>query len=295
MATLTIFANFYINDEERFLRMKDSFLSFKDIEAEKWVINVRGKYKFDTLFFLHDNLGDKLIPYMLESEKGWFSDTRLMLGDINTDFVFFWIEDHLNLVDTKKYEEILKEMKDACSEYLCYSWWNSGKLIEPYSALQKREYKNISTFLLDKESLKETDIEKTYIISMAGIFLISLFNKIIKIGPPILRGYSKYCPFDFEKGGGDTSWLPIHYAIPKYELFASIDDGGEGYSLQSRGLYPKRALRPVAPLAEVPYLKFFFRTKIREYIPKFIYKKLIMIVIFYNKLSHHINLMLKGL
>ncbi|WP_157834490.1 hypothetical protein [Candidatus Ruthturnera calyptogenae] len=49
--TLTIFANFRINNEERYQRMKDSFESFKDIKAQKWVINVRGSYKLKTIFF----------------------------------------------------------------------------------------------------------------------------------------------------------------------------------------------------------------------------------------------------
>lgn len=295
MATLTIFANFYINDEERFLRMKDSFMSFKDIEAKKWVINVRGKYKFETLFFLHDNLGDKLIPHTLESEKGWFNDTRLMLDSIDTDFVFFWVEDHINLINIKKYEEILNEMKESNSEYLCYSWWFFGESIEPYKALEKKEYNNISTFLLDKEFMRKIEHQKVYIISMAGFFSTQLFKKIIANGPPLLRAYSKFCPFDFEKGGGDTEWLPIHYALPKYELFASIDDGGQGYSLQSRGLYPKRILRPEAPLVQIPRWKLVFRTKIKEYIPEIIYKKSIEVVIFYNKATRHTSLLIKGL
>ena len=41
--SLTVFSNFRINDEERLIRLKDSFYSFKDICAEKWVINIRGK------------------------------------------------------------------------------------------------------------------------------------------------------------------------------------------------------------------------------------------------------------
>ena len=46
--TLSVFSNFRINDEERFFRLKDSCLSFKDIDAVKWVINIRGKLKNET-------------------------------------------------------------------------------------------------------------------------------------------------------------------------------------------------------------------------------------------------------
>ena len=225
MVTFSVFANFYINDKERFLRFKDSFLSFKDIDATKWFINARGKYKFDVLFFLHGHLTDRLIPYTLESEEGWFYDSRKMMNDINTDYVFFWVEDHINLIDVDKYKEIISDMKESQSEYLCYSWWAFGKPKEIYKKVKKNNFRNIESFLLDKKThlMIEND-HSTYIISMQGVFSNQLFKKIIEKGAPFLRSYPRKTPFDFEKGGDDVSWLPIKVAIPKYELFAAIDD-----------------------------------------------------------------------
>jgi len=43
--TLAIFTNFFIDNEERLQRMKDSFYSFKDIKPKEWVINIRGAKK----------------------------------------------------------------------------------------------------------------------------------------------------------------------------------------------------------------------------------------------------------
>lgn len=295
MATLTIFANFCINDEERFLRMQDSFRSMKDINASKWVINVRGKFKFKTLFFLHEYLQERLVPYMLESEKGWFHDTKIMLPSINSDYVFFWVEDHINLVDVAKYQDILNEMKKSDSEYICYSWWFSGQPLEIYKEVKKIELKNIFTFTLDEKMNRS--IHKAYVISMVGIFSEMLFKKII-IKPPLLRWYPKQTPLDFEKGANGSDWLPIRYAIPKYELFACIDDGGDEYSLQGRGLYPKRETRPISKPIEVPDPKWriVFRTKIKKYIPAFIYEKLIRrTVVFLNRVKRHINLVRKGM
>ena len=87
--SLVVFANFRINNEERYLRLKDSFFSFKDISAKKWVINIRGSYKEQTKFFLQEHLQDKFYHHNIESKKGWFHDTRTMLKDIDSDFVFF--------------------------------------------------------------------------------------------------------------------------------------------------------------------------------------------------------------
>src|SRR3972149_2522522 len=251
MVTLTVFANFFINDEERFLRTKDSFLSFKDISAQKWVINVRGKYKLDVLFFLHDHLGEKLSAHVLESKKGWFHDSRSLIKEIDTDFVLFWIEDHLNMVDVKKYDEILDEMKQNKVDVLPYSWFSRRKLDIKYNGINSHIGKNIGFFLYDVtwHFIIEKNVEGgAYIIICVSIFSSSLFKKIINKNDPVFKRWSKKTPFDFEKGPKDTHWLPFVQGIPKYELFASIDDDvhaykNEGLSLQSRGLYPKRVVR----------------------------------------------------
>lgn len=249
--TLSIFANFFINDEERFLRLKDSFLSFKDISAQKWIINARGKYKLDVLFFLHDHLGEKLSAHVLESKKGWFHDSRILSKEIDTDFVLFWIEDHINMVDVKKYDEILDEMKQYKVDVLPYSWFSRRKLDTKYKGINNHIGKNIGFFLYDVHThfIIEKNIEGgSYIIGCTSIFSMSLFKKIINNNDPILKRWPKKTPFDFEKGPKDTHWLPFVQGIPKYELFASIDDDVhayeyEGLSLQTRGLYSKRVTR----------------------------------------------------
>ena len=56
MKNFTVFANFYIDTEERFLRLKDSFFSFDKANISEWVINTRGKYKEDVKNFLEKNV-----------------------------------------------------------------------------------------------------------------------------------------------------------------------------------------------------------------------------------------------
>ena len=110
--SLTIFSNFRINTEENFLRMKDSFNSFKNVKIDKWVINFRGSYKDKSIKFLSEELGDKLIKFELNSNKGWFHDTKKMLNNINTEFVFYWIEDHINISKIDYINRIISEMSE---------------------------------------------------------------------------------------------------------------------------------------------------------------------------------------
>ena len=90
-ATLTVFSNFFIDDQETLLRMQDSFISFKGINAEKWVINIRGKFKLDAYFFLRMHLKEKLEASVIESGKGWFYDSKNILYKVKTDYVFYWV------------------------------------------------------------------------------------------------------------------------------------------------------------------------------------------------------------
>ena len=95
MRLLSVFANFRIDSEERLLRMQDSFWSFYEEDIDQWVINIRGDYKKEAGDFLKENLGNELILFELESKMGWFNDSRKMLNAIDTDYVFFWIEDQM--------------------------------------------------------------------------------------------------------------------------------------------------------------------------------------------------------
>jgi hypothetical protein len=291
--SLVVFANFRINNEERYLRLKDSFFSFKDISAEKWVINIRGSYKEQTKFFLQEHLQDKFYHHDIESKKGWFHDTRTMLKDIDSDFVFFWIEDHINMVKVSKYDEILNEMKENHCDHLCYSWWHDAYK-KRFSFLKAKETSNLNIYQMNKENInimKKNFDQEFYIISAVSISSSRLFKKIILSNHPLLKRWSKKTPFDFEKKYTDISFLGFNAAVSKFELFAPIDDnhgGGPRYSLIGRDLYPNRMSR-----VEIMNLEFVIKknqfTLIKKFLPKSILKFLIIIFIFFRSIWYTIN------
>ena len=250
--SLTIFSNFRINTEENFLRMKESFNSFKNVKIDKWVINFRGSYKDKSIKFLSEELGDKLIKFELNSNKGWFHDTKKMLNNINTEFVFYWIEDHINISKIDYINRIISEMSEKKIDYLGYSWFGLGTFMSEFNGIRQNHshdlvclnYDNNANTLRQKNSLRLIGF-KSNIISLAGIYSIKMFIKIIKSKKPYLRRWPKQTPFDFEKKWCDTYILPVKMAIPKYEIFSNIDDDNliNGSSLISRRLYPKRVIR----------------------------------------------------
>ena len=244
MALLNIFANFFIDTNERYLRMMDSFHSFKDINAEKWIINARGKFAKDTMSFLRDQLGTQLTAHQRHSKEGWFHDTRQMLPDIDGDYIIFWLEDHINMANIDVLNEIVSEMKEKDLDYMFHSFWQKGRLRERYRGVQLTRGRHLDYFEhnVTNNPTIQSNLGGSYIISAASICKLSLFSKIVLSDDPIPRRWPIETPFDFEKAPNDTHWLPIKVALPRQEVFASIDcdHGCDGYSLQSRGLYPKR-------------------------------------------------------
>ncbi len=248
MERLFVFANFFIDNSERLQRMKDSYVSFKDIGASKWVINVRGRYRSEAMAFLKEQLGDKLIPFHLDSRDGWFHDTRQMLSAITGNYVLFWVEDHINLADTRLLDDLVAEMDEQCLDVMKYSWWCDGIRWQRYKDIELIHGRNLDFFEHNEDNNKLIQASpggQSYLISSVMIIRRELFFKIILADDPIPRRWPKELPFDFEKGPFDTHWLPLKVALPRQELFGSIDDdaGCPGYCLQSRGLYPVREKR----------------------------------------------------
>ena len=277
-ATLTVFTNFFIDDKETLLRMQDSFMSFKDINAVKWVVNIRGEFKLDAYYFLRTHIGEKLEATVIDSGKGWFHDSRSLLHKIKSDYVFYWVEDHINMVDVTLYSSILNEMKKNKCEHLLYSFYVDGNYHKHmFEGIEKYDCKHIKYADLTKKINYEHRLSHDYyIISLVGIYTCDLFSRLVS--KPDYRGAPIETPHDFEKDKNNKKWLPIRYAIPKFELFASIDDsrGVSRYSLQDRGLYPKRVVRN--ELYDMEYenlhkpseVNVFFRKKLPVVIVDFI-------------------------
>lgn len=248
MALLNVFANYFIDTNERYLRMQDSFNSFRDISADKWIINARGRYARDTMSFLRQNLGDRLIAHQRQSTEGWFHDTRQMLPDIDGDYVLFWLEDHINMSDTKILFSVVEEMRENQVDYMYYSFWWDGALRKRYKGISMNSGVNIDWFdhtVINNPIVQSNAKEGVFLIAACSIFKNELFRRIVLADDPVQRRWPKETPFDFEKRPTDVHWLPLRVALPRQELFAPIDDDHvhPGSCLISRNLYPCREQR----------------------------------------------------
>lgn len=265
---LSVFANFRIDSNERFNRLKDSFLSFKDCKIDNWVINIRGNFKNDVAIFLSENIisSDIHITYY-ESPSGWISDSYKLVESIKNDYVFLWIEDHILTKKPHVLDEIVLELRLKHIDHFHYSWFHFGKdlkifNIHPFFETQNLVYKklnfvnNLQWQLLTKHHFNIYN----YLVSCCSISSKDFFIKILECRTPLVNRWPKATPFDFEKRPFDFDILPATIAIPKKELFASIDDdhGETGYSLISRGKYIKREERSLTSPIKL-HKNIFFR------------------------------------
>jgi len=152
-----------------------------------------------------------------------------------------WIEDHICLAPDA-INQVVNEMQSCNADVLTYSFWQNGKFLQRYDAIEQKSEGNISWF--DHTLQNNDQVKKSYIISYASILKRELLIKIV-LDRGSERRWPKNTPFDFEKAPNDIRWLPIRRANPRFELFSPIDDdlGEPGTSLQSKGLYPKRIER----------------------------------------------------
>jgi hypothetical protein len=245
---ICIFANFFIDNDERFKRMQDSFASFKDLNPTEWRINVRGRFKQQTSYFLKSEINQRLKLSQLDSKKGWLYDSLQIMNGCDSNYILFWVEDHICLVEPETLHKVCQEMEHLGADQCLYSFLHKKhtEIFQVVSPVKSGSLIDIWTIdknfnLAVRQSLKRD----FYVTSAVTITKINTFLKILRSNRPIFRRWPIDLPFDFEKKYSDRVINNFRYAIPKLELFASIDDdhGAEGYCLISRGHYPNNISR----------------------------------------------------
>ena len=287
---LTIFANFFIDSEERFQRMKDSFYSFYSINPNQWVINVRGKYKYQVADFLKNEVNVNLEISFLDSFKGWMHDSRNISKKIISNYVFFWVEDNILVNEIDFFYNCVLEMQKFTVDVMLYTFFtkNTKKVREIAPVISNGNY--IIVKKNDKELIniiKKKNGINFFVIGMPSIFEKNFFLKNLFSSKPYLKRWPRKYPFDFEKYVTDKIVNEFKFALPKNELFACIDDdlGEDGYSLISRGLYPNRIKR--SDLKKLEFKYYLLIKKMTSIFPKklikFFARVFYTINIFYNK------------
>ena len=255
--SLTVFANFLIDNEERYRRMQDSFKSIEGIKATQWIINIRGEYKKEVESFLKNRIINPVNFSSIESKKGWLKDSLYLTKEVQTDLIFVWVEDHICLQSYAQLNQSIQDIYTMNIDSFIYSWFGKAlacrfDLLEPIV-----ESKHIKAWRIDSSNsnlLKRLSGIDPYVINLVTIMKTKFFFKVLNCPRPYLKRWPYKTPFDFEKRLSDKVSNSFLAGLPKEELFACIDDypGQKNHSLISRGLYPNRISREEMQKSEYP-------------------------------------------
>jgi len=272
--TLCVFANFRIDNEERLQRMRDSFYSFCDVMPNEWRINIRGCKKLEAAEFIRSNIRAKVFISHKESRRGWFKDSLDTIDGLTSEFVFFWIEDHICISDISVLRGVIEEMSLHCVDQLIYSWfpqhWRTHQVFPVVEVGNYIDVRHVNPRSVS-EARKVIGYD-FYVISAVSLMRTQFFVGLLKSGRPRLRRWSRFLPFDFEKRASDIAGTVFKIAMPQKELFVAIDDDHHetGYCLISRGLYPGRMQRSglkdvesLGPSKSIGFLKVLFPRSVR--------------------------------
>ena len=277
MKNFSVFANFFIDTEERFLRLKDSFFSFNKADINEWIINIRGDFKNEVKNFLEENVTNNLKIFFLESKRGWIEDSLEIIKNNNSEIIFFWVEDHICITNFSKMNSVVNEMYENKIDHLTYSFFHKGILLNPLEAIEYEKKKEISFFSYNFENYnkiknwyEKKDVTPEYLISCCSLMSIELFKKNL-LQSRKKNKYNKMLPFNFEKSFSENQILPFKNAVLNEEMFVSIDDdnGKEGYSLISRKLYPNRVSKKEMDNIRKSKIKIFGQSLFNKIINKF--------------------------
>lgn len=263
---VSLFANFRIDSIERLQRMRDSLSSMHGIRFLNYVINIRGSLKYEAKYFIERSISEGLIISTEDDARGWMDQSLDLAEKLSSDRIFIWVEDHIFISSPNLFLETIEEAFNAGADCLYYSFLTPA-ITSQYSSLEIYEDGlHCKMFEISHNSIKKNlpwiRGKLIYTSSLVTIVTKNRFvNRLTDFKSELLR-WPHETPFNFERIWASETLNKVIVAIPKKELFASIDDDLDAnYSLISRGLYPNRINRDQLRIGEGLTKIFFISIK----------------------------------
>jgi hypothetical protein len=258
------------------------------------VINIRGQLKYQAGEFLKNEIGKKLELFYLQSRRGWFHDSKIILNKMHANYILFWIEDHILISSPEILNNCIIEMSEFNVDQLWYSFLT--KEIKARFNILKTHKKGrfITVTKLDYEScskIRNKLKNDFYTVSAVSIINKNFFMKVLTSHKPYLKRWPRHLPFDFEKKSSDKISPIIWHSLPNQELFVAIDDDRDeiGYSLISRGLYPNRIDKNYLKTLEYKN-SYIWKKKIKKFFSGKCTKYFLLMFRYMNRIYNTFNL-----
>jgi len=178
---IALFINLKIDKKEKLDLFKVTLSDIHHLFSECH-IKIRGKLANDCIIFIKKLFPDCVKFYQELQETDWVKSTLVMIKNVKSRSIFFYLEDHRLVTSSEDLKLVLEEFEECKLDYLCYSFFRASSLdIKNLLPLNPKKRIGFFEFILDKENINLIrKISPLYgNLSLPGIFSTEYFNKIL--------------------------------------------------------------------------------------------------------------------
>ncbi len=173
-----------------------------------------------------------------EVSSDWKLNTLSMVQKSNYRYYLLAQEDHLLVANLELSSQFFSECLRLDIDVAPVSFFEATKKLREYFTNKGARISEICISCTLEKGWDSDLTSRVWLTSLLSLYKRELLIKLLSTPRPIIKKFPPFTPFDFEQQPGSTWFLPISIALPTSEIFACIDDGPIGSSLQERGLYP---------------------------------------------------------
>jgi len=265
--------NIYIPTAFKANRFIDAFNSLIEVGLMRHSIRIRGEFAS----FIKENLSRAALdkPYEIswfhkELTRDWQLNTLEQVLQSQTTLVLLMQEDHICIGEMQNVSNFIKFFFETDCESSPLSFYSTYK--------EQREILSSTKNILDNKYGVFTILQKNwqkdiptprFPVSLVGLFKKSSLITMLLNTRPFIKKYPPLTPFNFEQAPNQKWFLPLKFALPKFEFLACIDDDAKipNTSLQKRAIYylDNERINEHNQLSTVPDVQQFLK-KVNKFI-----------------------------
>ena len=245
---ICVIFNVFIHEQYKLLRLLEALKRLDRVSGIAFSILIRGPLKDASRKEIQIQVIEKSRNIFhletSESSRDWKINTLKMVLEQNYKYFILAQEDHLLLAEPSSLRDFLNECIERNVNVASLSFFESTRKLSSFLEVQDNTLvTSLGTYArLDKNWDRNMDF-RVWLINLLCFIDRTTLIKILESPRPILKKFPPFTPFDFEQGSKTSWYLPIVVSQPRIEMFACIDDGPTGTSLQERGAYPLDKVR----------------------------------------------------
>jgi hypothetical protein len=238
---ICVIFNVFLHEKYKVERFLESIRRLTEVELFDYRILLRGPQSSFAKEQLISQIPIKNLTNvhleLKEESKDWKLNTLLMVRESNYRYYLLAQEDHLLVASLELSSHFFSECLRLDIDVAPISFFETNQNLREYFTNMNARISEICISCTLEKGWDSDLTARVWLNSLVSLYKRDLLIKLLSTPRPIIKKFPPFTPFDFEQQPGSTWFLPISFALPTAEIFACIDDGPSGSSLQERGLY----------------------------------------------------------